>query len=81
MGHDGFARAIRPVHTMVDGDTLFVMANGSEESDLSFLGTLAAKAVEKAIVEAVRKAENLGDDILTYSQIDSGKLKHGLDIF
>lgn len=81
MGQDGFARAIRPVHTMVDGDTLFVMANGSEEADLSFLGTLAAKAVEKAIVEAVRKAENLGDDIPTYSQVDSGKLKHGLDIF
>lgn len=81
MGQDGFARAIRPVHTMVDGDTLFVMANGSEEADLSFLGTLAAKAVEKAIVEAVRKAETLGDDIPTYSQVDSGKLKHGLDIF
>ncbi len=81
MGQDGFARAIRPVHTMVDGDTLFVMANGSEETDLSFLGTLAAKAVEKAIVEAVRKADSLGDDIPTFSQVDSGKLKHGLDIF
>ncbi len=81
MGQDGFARAIRPVHTMVDGDTLFVMANGSEETDLSFLGTLAAKAVEKAIVEAVRKADNLGDDILTCSQVNSVKLKHGLDTF
>ena len=31
MAHDGFARAIRPVHTMADGDTVFVMATGEIE--------------------------------------------------
>ena len=29
IGHDGMARAIRPVHTMFDGDTLFALATGA----------------------------------------------------
>ncbi|HNV14827.1 MAG TPA: P1 family peptidase [Dermatophilaceae bacterium] len=29
IGHDGMARAIRPVHTMFDGDTLFTLASGA----------------------------------------------------
>ncbi|HCB32005.1 MAG TPA: peptidase T4, partial [Deltaproteobacteria bacterium] len=28
MAQDGFARAIRPVHTPFDGDTIFVLATG-----------------------------------------------------
>ncbi|MGH2369254.1 MAG: P1 family peptidase, partial [Chloroflexota bacterium] len=28
MAHDGLARAIRPAHTLLDGDTLFVLATG-----------------------------------------------------
>lgn len=59
MGHDGFARSIRPVHTMVDGDTLFVMADGEAEIDLSTLGTIASIVVEKAVVNAIRNAVSL----------------------
>ena len=29
MAHDGFARAIYPVHTQVDGDTVFALATGT----------------------------------------------------
>jgi len=32
IGHDGLARAIRPVHTMFDGDTLFTVATGAHGS-------------------------------------------------
>jgi len=33
IGHDGFARGIRPVHTMFDGDTLFTVATGAKGAD------------------------------------------------
>ncbi|MFH5837331.1 P1 family peptidase [Proteiniclasticum sp. C24MP] len=56
MSHDGYARAIRPVHTMVDGDTIFVMASGREQTDFNLLGTLASMVMEKAIHVAVKNA-------------------------
>lgn len=31
VGHDGMARAIRPVHSMFDGDTVFALAMGADE--------------------------------------------------
>ena len=61
MSHDGFARAIRPVHTMVDGDTIFTLAKGSVKTDLNILGTASAMVMEKAIHKAVKSAT---DDLL-----------------
>lgn len=65
MSHDGYARAIRPVHTMVDGDTIFVMASGKEQADFNLLSTLASMVMEKAIHAAVRSATC--DTLKTYS--------------
>lgn len=59
MGHQGMSRAIRPVHTMYDGDSLYALSVGELEADLNAVGTLAAVAVEKAIVKAVKEAESL----------------------
>ncbi|SHJ18061.1 L-aminopeptidase/D-esterase [Geosporobacter subterraneus DSM 17957] len=59
VAHNGYARAIRPAHTMVDGDTIFVMATGKEEADINVVGLLAAKVVEEAVLRGVRKAESL----------------------
>lgn len=56
MAQDGMARAIKPIHTMVDGDTLFVLGNGEIPCDVTVLGTLAAHVVEKAIHNAVKSA-------------------------
>lgn len=63
-GHDGIARAIRPAHMPMDGDTLFVMAtaehttvDGVDEIGMSVLSATAANAVERAIVHAVLAAE------------------------
>ncbi|MGW4094735.1 P1 family peptidase [Nocardia sp. NPDC004750] len=69
--HDGLARAIRPAHSPLDGDTLFALATGTAEegvdlplppafpADLLVLDqicTAAAVCVERAIVDAIRSA-------------------------
>lgn len=54
MAHDGMARAIRPAHTMFDGDTLFALATGTHTgSNVNTVGILAAEVVAEAIVNAV----------------------------
>jgi L-aminopeptidase/D-esterase-like protein len=56
MAHDGFARSMRPAHTMVDGDTIFALSVGELEAEMNTLGALAARAVEEAVADAVRSA-------------------------
>ena len=54
MAHDGMARAVRPSHTMFDGDTLFTLATGTHTgSSVNTIGILAAEVVAEAIVAAV----------------------------
>ncbi|MGC8836845.1 MAG: P1 family peptidase [Anaerolineae bacterium] len=59
MAHDGFAMAIRPVHTMWDGDTIFALATGEKEADVSVVGAIAAQVMARAIVRAAQKATSL----------------------
>ena len=61
MAHDGLARTIRPVHTMTDGDTLFALATGGSgrPGDITVLGTMAAEATARAVLNAVRSATGL----------------------
>jgi L-aminopeptidase/D-esterase-like protein len=56
MAHDGLARAIRPAHTMLDGDTIFTLALGTRRADVNTVGAFAAEAFAQAIVRAVRQA-------------------------
>ena len=58
MAHDGYARAITPVHTPADGDTIFSVAMGSLDGDanVSTIGALAAEAMADAIVRAATQA-------------------------
>jgi L-aminopeptidase/D-esterase-like protein len=58
MAHDGLARSINPVHTMSDGDTLFVLGTGRAGASpgLLTLGTMAAEATARAVVRAARAA-------------------------
>lgn len=60
MAHDGMARSIRPVHTSMDGDTVFTMASGKVEASVDTTGYLATEAVRLAVLDAVRSAESLG---------------------
>lgn len=61
MAHDGLARAIQPVHTPWDGDTLFALATGERPgpADVLAIGALAAEAVARAVVRAVKLARGL----------------------
>lgn len=58
MTHDGYAAAIKPVHSSVDGDTIFYLAKGTEEVNADALGDLSAYVMAKAINDAVRSAES-----------------------
>jgi len=58
MAHDGMARSINPVHTMYDGDSLYALGTGKVKADINLVGTLAAKAVSQAIINAVTSASN-----------------------
>lgn len=70
-GHDGLARALRPVHTLVDGDTVFALSTGELDPEPAAIGdwgdartvgglaavqAAAADAVTLAILDGVLSA-------------------------
>src|SRR5262245_38554442 len=66
MAADGFARALRPTHTPVDGDTVFALATGKvhlageRPREIARLGSIAADSIARAIARGVYAAETLG---------------------
>ena len=58
MTHNGYARAIRPVHTTADGDSIYALSLGQVPGDVNVVGAMAAMAMERAIVRAVRAARS-----------------------
>jgi len=56
MAQDGLARAIRPIHTMIDGDVVFAVSCGDMSADVNLVGALAADALADAIAHAARAA-------------------------
>lgn len=59
MAHDGYALAIRPVHTMFDGDTIFALSTGSVDGDINGIGTAAVFAMAYAINNAIWAANQV----------------------
>ncbi|SEK35941.1 L-aminopeptidase/D-esterase [Roseateles sp. YR242] len=61
IAHDGLARSIQPVHTVMDGDVLFALATGTldQAGDMARLGAAAAEVVARAVVDAVQAARSL----------------------
>lgn len=57
IAHNGYARAIRPVHTSADGDTIFTMCTNEIEVMPDSLGALATEVMAKAINRAAKSAE------------------------
>jgi L-aminopeptidase/D-esterase-like protein len=57
--HDGFDAAIRPAHTMLDGDTVFSLATGQVEADQRTLEQMAVEAVAEAIRRGVQEADGI----------------------
>jgi len=69
MAHNGLARAIRPIHTMLDGDTIFVVSVGWDdrpEPDAIYpaeavdrYGTVAADLLVRAMIKAMKSATSI----------------------
>jgi L-aminopeptidase/D-esterase-like protein len=62
--HDGLARAIRPAHALLDGDTVFAAATGKKPLDdriygLTDLGLAAADCLARAVARGVYEARAL----------------------
>lgn len=53
VAHDGLAKSIDPIHTMLDGDTMFALSYGSKQLDINALITSTAEAVRRAVINAV----------------------------
>ncbi len=80
MAHDGMARAIRPVHTMFDGDTVFALATGEIKlqtlpdqatwgnipASITRIGSAAADTVSRAIVHAMLASETIPGCLTSY---------------
>ena len=74
MSHDGYAKAIFPIHTPHDGDTIFTMSTGEVEveADLTLLGSLATEVVEKSIINAIKNAKSI-QNIVSYKELQESK--------
>lgn len=57
--HNALARTIFPVHTTMDGDTIFALATGGKTAPVDLIANTAAKVMEKAILEAVKSAASV----------------------
>jgi len=60
LGSLGMARAIYPLNTTFDGDTVFALSLGSAPAEINALGSAAAEAVAQGILRAVRMAKTMG---------------------
>jgi L-aminopeptidase/D-esterase-like protein len=82
MAHDGMARAIRPAHTMFDGDTIFCMATNNKELPdtpgffaapkamaLIEVGRAAADCMTRAIIRAVLETTSLRN-MIAFKDLD-----------
>jgi len=59
MAQNGYARTMRPAHSMFDGDTVFAMSSGNVEADLSVVGLLVARVMERAVIASIKNTESL----------------------
>ena len=61
MAHDGIAHAVRPAHTLFDGDTLFALSTGELDANVNVIGAYAAEATAQAIRNGMKAATSLGN--------------------
>ena len=63
VSQNGIARAVRPANATFDGDAMFAMCRGNVPADPDAVGSMAARAVEEAIIRSVKMADTLHDRI------------------
>lgn len=67
---NALARTIYPVHTMLDGDTIFVLGTGDKSYSVDYIGQLATQVMEEAILAGVKSADKLANTE-SYSSIQN----------
>ncbi|MFJ9620713.1 P1 family peptidase [Streptomyces sp. NPDC101181] len=79
--HDGLARAVRPVHLLTDGDTVFTLATGrvpvppQDPAAVNEILAAGADVLARAIVKAVRAARTVtgpGGTFPSYTDLYGG---------
>ncbi|MFO1036715.1 MAG: P1 family peptidase [Geminicoccaceae bacterium] len=78
-GQDGLAYAIRPIHTLYDGDTVFALATGhvplpAKDDAMVRLGAIAADVMARAVMRGVYAADDLGEIVSYRSRRAAGTL-------
>jgi L-aminopeptidase/D-esterase-like protein len=63
MAQDALARRIDPVHTMHDGDTVYVLSTDQIEANINIVGTLAVQVLETAIERAATLSKQEMDNL------------------
>lgn len=56
--HDGYARAIKPVHSTMEGDTIFVMTTGEKDVNFDAFAALATDIVQYSVIDGAISAES-----------------------
>lgn len=56
--HDGYARTIKPVHSTMDGDTIFVMTTGEKDVNFDAFAALATDIVQYSVIDGAISAES-----------------------
>jgi len=59
LASEGFGRAVRPAHTMFDGDAVFVLATGSIPSPADLVGRVGAGVLAASVRRAARAAQDV----------------------
>lgn len=69
MAQNGYARSIKPVHTMADGDSVYAMSCGDVQADINVVGTFAAEVMCEAIKDAIYQSD-CAYGLKSYKDID-----------
>ena len=66
MTKNAYARSIKPVGTLFDGDTIYAASVGDVNADLNVVGTLAAEIMSEAIRRAVENSQIDDEEFLKH---------------
>ena len=64
MTRNAYARSIKPVGTLADGDTIYAASTGKVEADLNMIGTLSSEVMSEAIRRAILSSKMNDSDYL-----------------
>lgn len=58
MAHNAYGKTINPAHSMFDGDTIFTLGTNKVKCDVTTVGMLAVKVMEKAVLNGIKHAKS-----------------------